>query len=483
MDRVIFFVHMVPRFVTDFGAIARYFHQESVPNTIYSLATRSDSRAGWAQPEIAAHYLSGLPLGARVRSLPLDREHPGAIGWIRTSLLALSLGRHSPDTVFVLWSVMVNLACGLPLRILQRRCIFIVPGGGSILGSIDRRYRLLRPIVTRLYAFLLSGRNSRVIVHNHEIAAFLQSLGVDSAHIAVTPGCGIDPVEFPFSSELPRNHKKIILVPVRLMLEKGVLDAARASDLLRQKGIEHEMWFVGSVDPGNPSSLTAEEIRHIQEDCPSIRFVGYHPSLVPFYQASDVVCVPTRYPEGLPTVLLEAASCGRPIVATNNVGCREFIEDGRTGLMAPTGSPVGLAEALERVLMDEPLADRLRRNAYQRFLTGFTKADMLAITVDVMRDLGLRVPPPTKDYDRERSDAIMAGGRGEHMATVDQTPAQAASSYARNPADRADPVDSIASGAARDRRVRTRTGPQSQALRDRSGAPPGRAGGRQAGGP
>jgi glycosyltransferase involved in cell wall biosynthesis len=392
VNRVIFFVHMVPRFVTDFGAVARYVVHHGIPAAVFSLATRSDSSAGWAQPEIAERYLAALPEGVKAQSLPLDRERPDLIGLIRTSILAFSLARRAPDTVFMLWTVMVNIVCGLPLRVLQRRCVFLVPGGGSILGSDTRKYRLLRPIVTRLYAYLFSGRNSRVIVHNHEIEAFFRKLGVDEDHIAVTPGCGVDPEEFPFSSELPRNVRKIILVPVRLMREKGVLDAARASDVLRARGLEHEMWFSCSVDPGNPSSLTPEEILQVQQDSPSTRFVGYQPSLIPLYEASDVVCVPTRYPEGLPTVLLEAAACGRPIVATDNVGCREFIEDGRTGLMAPVGSPTGLAEALARVLTDEPLADRLRRNAYDRYLAGFTKTDMLAITIDVLRDLDLQVP-------------------------------------------------------------------------------------------
>jgi glycosyltransferase involved in cell wall biosynthesis len=394
VNRVAFIVHMVPRFVTDFGAVARYLVSHGIPTIIYSPPTRNDSPAGWAQAEIAAQYRAALPQETELRWLPLDRERPGLMGLLRTALLALSLGRKAADTVFVLWTVIPILVCGPPLRLLRRRCVFLLTGLGTIFSSNARRHRLLRPIATRLYAYMFSGRNSRLIVHNHEDKAFFCQLGISADHIAVTPGCGVDPEEFPFSPELPRNPKKVILVPVRLMREKGVLDAARASDLLRAKGIEHEMWFSHSVDPGNPSSLTREEIRQVQQDSVGTRFVGYQPSLIPLYQASDVVCVPTRYREGLPTALLEAAASGRPIVATDNVGCREFIEDGSTGLMAPCGSSPDLAEALERVLTDESLADRLRRNAYDRYRAGFTKSAMLATTIDVMRDLGLCVPRP-----------------------------------------------------------------------------------------
>jgi hypothetical protein len=66
--------------------------------------------------------------------------------------------------------------------------------------------------------------------------------------------------------------------------------------------------------------------------------------------------------------------------------------------MAACGSSTELASALARVLTDKQLADRLRRNAYNRYLAGFTKAAMLATTIDVMRDLGLRVSPSRGEH-------------------------------------------------------------------------------------
>jgi glycosyltransferase involved in cell wall biosynthesis len=390
VKRVVFFVHMVPRFVTDFGAVARYLVANRIATTIYAPPTRSQSPVGWAQPEIAARYMAGLPEGARLHPLPIDRERLGVKAVIRAALTALSLARRSPDTLFVLWTVIPILVCGLPLRVFGRPCVFLLTGLGSLFGT-DTRYRRLGPIIRRVYAYLFSGPNSRVIVHNHEDKAFVCGLGVDPSHIVVTPGCGVDPEEFPFAADLPHNSTKVVLVPVRLLREKGVLDAAAASDRLLAGGIDHEMWFSSSVDPGNPSSLTQEEIEQVQQNSLAVRFVGYQASLIPLYRSSDVVCVPTRYQEGLPTALLEAAACGRPIVATDNVGCREFVEDGRTGLMASCGSSTELATALARVLTDQPLAERLRRNAYDHYRAGFTKSIMVVTTIDVMRDLGLQV--------------------------------------------------------------------------------------------
>ena len=394
MHQVAFIVHMVPRFVTDFGAVARHCVARGIRTTIYSPATRSASRAGWAQPALAAGYVAALPAAAELRALPFDRERLGPFSLLRTMGFAWSLARRGRDATFVLWTVIPIIVCGLPLRVLRRRCVFLLTGLGSIFGSDLLRYRIARPVVRQIYRFLFSGPHSRVIVHNHEDKAFLCELGIRAGHVTVTPGCGVDPAEFPFIQELPRKPRKIILVPVRLLQEKGVCDAAAASAILAARGVDHEMWFSCSVDPGNPSSLTEEQISLMQRTIPSIRFVGYQPSLVPLYAVSDAVCIPTRYREGLPTALLEAAACGRPIVATDNVGCRDFVVDGETGLLAPRCSPNALADALARVLGDEALASRLRCAAYDRFRAGFTKAHMLAATIAVMRDLGLESAAP-----------------------------------------------------------------------------------------
>ena len=106
-----------------------------------------------------------------------------------------------------------------------------------------------------------------------------------------------------------------------------------------------------------------------------------------------MVCVPTYFPEGLPTALLEAASIGRPIVTCDNVGGRDFIRDGIDGFVVPPATPKALADALRRLLTDPELADRMRRSALARFLQGYTKQAMLDLTVATIEELGFPVVP------------------------------------------------------------------------------------------
>jgi glycosyltransferase involved in cell wall biosynthesis len=241
---------------------------------------------------------------------------------------------------------------------------------------------------------LFSGARSRVIVHNAEDKRYLVAfLGIEPDHITVT-------VAF----VRRREPHLVIYAPPRELIRcrRGIEDALLAQQADRHQDdlarLRHERVAVRELvrldaAAGHPSSLTQQDIEALEQSSPRIKFIGHQPSLVSCYQACDIVCVPTKYREGLPTALLEAAASGRPIVTCDNIGGREFITDGQTGLIVPRAAPLALADAIERLISDPELADRLRRAAFRHFLKGFTKDVMVAQTLAVFRDLGLGVSP------------------------------------------------------------------------------------------
>jgi glycosyltransferase involved in cell wall biosynthesis len=300
-----------------------------------------------------------------------------------------------------MWTSLPFVFCGLPLRAMHRNCVFMVTGLGSVFGTGDRLPWIVRPVADRIFPYLFGGEESRVIVHNAEDKEYLSSrFGVPRECIQVTPGCGVDPEQYPWIEEFPQGPRPVIYAPVRLIHEKGVQEAVEASALLLARGIDHELWFTSAIDEGNPVSLSQADLDRLKGLSGAVRFLGYQPSVMDVYRKCDIVCMPTQYREGLPTALLEAASCGRPIVATNNVGCREFVSNERTGLMVPRGDSEALAGALARLIADRALAEGLRRRARQRFLEGFTKRVMVARTLELMESFSgakpQEVEPPIR---------------------------------------------------------------------------------------
>lgn len=400
--------HMLGRFLDDFGNVIRYLDRDGFAVSIYASPPVETATLSTDSPEISARYRRLLAPSVTVRQLPYCRDGKAMPAKVARMLaLGCRLGRAHPDAIFLLWSVPVIVACGLPLRLLNRKCLFMVTGLGPALGGKDRRFRLLRRLLLVIYGYLLSGRNSRCLNHNAEDKTFLtRTLRIEPDKFFVTPGCGVDPQAFPYVAERAGNAHPVVVVPGRLIVDKGIREAIEASRILHERGVVHEMWFTGSVEPYPWISIRQDEVDRAGWENPSVRFLGYQVSMAPVYAKADIVCLPTRYPEGTPTALIEATASGRVAVTCDTVGAREIVLNGRTGLVVPQRDPRALADALEALMSDPDRYERLRREAHRHFRAHYTKDMALRATLAAFESLGfsfhtartsadIRVPEPT----------------------------------------------------------------------------------------
>lgn len=365
------------------GAVRHYYH------VMRHLMGRGYEVHLWTMEAIDPALVDELAPGLRTHLLPLRRGRYGAIAQLRTVIEAVRLGLRSPDAAFTTWTIQTNLLCGLPLRVLGRRCVFLMAGMGTVFTSDALRFRLFRRLVAPTYRWMFRGENSQVIVQNSDDLRFVtEVLGVRSERVHHMWGCGAEPSAFPFAETLPARRPRVVLVPARMIREKGIFEAAEASRLLHQRGVEHELWFSSDIDPANPHSLTRAEADALPSRSPTIRVLGYQPSIDPLLEAAHAVCLPT-YREGLPTALIEASAFGRPIVTTDVIGTRDLVSHDETGLVVPPRDALALADALERILVDDALAERLRRAAHARFLERCTRTATLGQALGAYRGLGV----------------------------------------------------------------------------------------------
>ena len=80
------------------------------------------------------------------------------------------------------------------------------------------------------------------------------------------------------------------------------------------------------------------------------------------FHQSTIVCLPTTYGEGLPKSLLEAASCGRPIVTYDVPGCREIVKDQYNGCLVEPKNVDGLVDAISKLLNNYDLCVKMGNN-------------------------------------------------------------------------------------------------------------------------
>ena len=119
--------------------------------------------------------------------------------------------------------------------------------------------------------------------------------------------------------------------------------------------------------------------------------MGYVEDIRKVWAHSHVAALPSRR-EGLPKSLLEAAACGRPLVATDVPGCREIARPEVTGLLVPPDNPAALADTIERLMKDRALRLRLGAAARQTVVAEFSSANVGAQVVKLYARLSANSP-------------------------------------------------------------------------------------------
>lgn len=164
-----------------------------------------------------------------------------------------------------------------------------------------------------------------------------------------------------------KPQDKIILAVGRFSVEKALDDLVRAFALLRESVPAGHLVLVGD-GPQRSEIETLAESLNIQS---KTHFIGQVSDPAPYYAIADVLSLPSLS-EGSPLALLEAMGAGLPIVATRVGGVPEMVEHEKSALLVEPRQPSQLAHALQRILSDESLAQRLGFGARETAQTRFT---------------------------------------------------------------------------------------------------------------
>jgi glycosyltransferase involved in cell wall biosynthesis len=255
-------------------------------------------------------------------------------------------------------------------------------GLGWIFTSTNLLARLIRRVVETAMPFLLN--RGVVIVQNPDNAAVLLALGVDKARIRLIRGSGVDTATFRPGPE-PQGAP-VVLLPARMLWAKGVGEFVNVAERVRASGIDARFVLVGQPDPGNPSTVSQEQLQEWQREH-RVEWWGYHADMAEVFRQAQIVCLPSYYGEGVPMSLLEAASTGLPIVTTDVAGCRDVVKDGDNGFLIPVRDGAALADALVRLLRDSELRKRMGARGRKRAVSEFDVGSVVSATLAIYQEI------------------------------------------------------------------------------------------------
>ncbi len=309
--------------------------------------------------------------GLGVKHMPLHVDRTGVNPLKDLALLARLYGIFKREKFDIIHSFTIKpniygafaarLAGGLPfIASIEGLGYAFTPNGGGI------KHKLLGRIAGFLYRRAFRNASFAVFLNRDDMEFFRMNGLVNGTKSRLIRGAGIDIEEYaPVAPEDPavqrlraglsiKKDDVVITLAARLLREKGIAEFIEAARLLKAKYPGTAFLLAGGTDPGNPSAMPEKTLIEAQSEG-WIKWLGHRSDMKTIFALSDVITLPSYYREGLPMVLLEAMAMEKPIVTTDNVGCRDVVEEGRNGFMVPMNEPEALSEKLELLIRDRKM--------------------------------------------------------------------------------------------------------------------------------
>jgi glycosyltransferase involved in cell wall biosynthesis len=253
----------------------------------------------------------------------------------------------------------------------------------SGLGTVFIRGGILQALVVGLYRRAFRRLRTVFFQNPDDRALFVEHGIVRPGQARLIPGSGIDLQQF---QPAPLPRQPVFLLIARLLGDKGVREYAEAARLLGKALPEARFQLLGPFDEQNATAIGRRELDEWLEQG-IVEYLGPTEDVRPFIAAASVVVLPS-YREGMPRSLLEGAAMGRPLVATDVPGCREIVEEGRTGYLCAARDAASLADAMRRMAMlPHEAREEMGRAAREKVQDEFSEELVIRAYLDELEQL------------------------------------------------------------------------------------------------
>ena len=244
--------------------------------------------------------------------------------------------------------------------------------------------RIARPILLNILRLSFKGSNVRLILQNCDDRDLFISLKIiNPKKVVLIKGAGVNINEY-YPSKLTKDMPVIIL-PARMLWDKGIAEFIECAKRFNENGIKARFCLIGAPDLHNPQSVTMSQLNN-WVDKGVVEWWGHQKNMIEVYSKASIICFPS-YREGLPKSLLEAASCGLPIVAFDVPGCREVVKDGVNGYLVSLKDVDSMYKALLRLVKDQNASYIMGLNGRDLVVKEFSETIIAAQTLKVWNEV------------------------------------------------------------------------------------------------
>ena len=246
--------------------------------------------------------------------------------------------------------------------------IFTIAGLGYVYNNDNF---ILRFIVLKLLKFSINQPRSLIIMQNPSDKVYLKKEKViEKQKIIFTKGSGINLSKYKPSKNIPKDL--LITLASRMIGEKGVFEFVKASTEIYKYDKKIKFLLIGKHDPESPSHIPLKILKKFNNKSiyPNLRWINFKKNIIKIINKSSIIALPS-YHEGVPKILLEAAACGKPIIASNIGGCREVVINGYNGLLVKKKNSKDLTVKIKELASNKKLISKMSINSRKKAVLEF----------------------------------------------------------------------------------------------------------------
>ena len=353
---------------------------------MHGLAREYDVAAAGTNPRLASIFADH---GFRYFHYPLTRGLGPCSDVVAFAALCRLLSDFRPDIVHAfdtkpgVYGCLAARLVGVPV------VVGTVTGLGSLYADDDSS-PIVRGVYERLQRLTSQYADLTIFQNRRDREEFVARRVVPANKAALIPGSGVatdllDPAKF---SDADREEVRaslgipadalLVTMVARVIRSKGVEEFVAAAQMVRQSLPGVQFLLVGAADKDSVDSFDAHELAEIGR---AVIWPGPRRDIPQVLAASDLFVLPSYLREGIPRVLLEAASMGLPLVTTDSPGCSDVVENGVNGILTPPRDRAALSQAILDLLGRPDVRQRFGQESRQRAVERFD----LSVVVDETR--------------------------------------------------------------------------------------------------
>lgn len=216
----------------------------------------------------------------------------------------------------------------------------MVTGVGYAFTANTKKAKLVRAVMSVLYKRAFRCADTVIFQNNDDKELFLKLKLTKPEKTVVVNGSGVNTARFPVA---PYPEQMTFFMLSRVMNSKGIREYLQACELVKAEYPQVRCMLLGACE-GIQDSISPEALQeYVQRGI--IEHFGETEDVAAYYRQCSVYVLPS-YREGVPRTVQEAMSMGRAVITTDAPGCRETVQDGKTGFLVPVKDGKAVAEKM-----------------------------------------------------------------------------------------------------------------------------------------